>query len=452
MNATRTRRPVTKAKASSRSKPKRSRVPAVGSGTGPPADAISIRMYRVGFGDCFLVSLPAGGVERRHILVDCGVHARGDIGSIEQVVADIATVSNRKLAIVIATHAHQDHISGFDRFANEFTKFQIGEVWVPWTWDPSNAKAVKLQAKHAALAEALDAHFAALGPGGPQALDTEAARDAVANLRGNARAIALLKSGLGVGAQVRFLKAGDSLAEPGGLTGLSVKVLGPPQSEEFLAQMDPPAGQHYLRLAAAGQGGGDRSRVEPFPAMWVARASTDSVEPRLPKADEQEINKATDSRAEDLAFALDQARNNESVVAFLTYRGQNMLFAGDAQYGNWQWWLDNEPRDQILPDVGFYKVAHHGSVNATPKDALENMVTGRFAAMVSTQSTPWPSIPRIPLMQRLGEKTSRKIVRSDWLPVKGAPVPAKDSAPAEPVSLPNGFTKGPLWFDYVMRP
>jgi hypothetical protein len=407
-------------------------------------------MYRVGFGDCFLVSLPVGGAVHRHILVDCGVHAKGDIGSIERVVADIATVADRKLAIVIATHAHQDHISGFDRFADQFGKFEIGEVWLPWTWDPSNPAAVKLQTKHAALAEELAVHFTALGVGNSTGTRGAAAA-AIDNLRGNAHAIALLKSGFGVGAKVRYLKAADTLSDPAGLAGLSVKVLGPPQSQEFLAQMDPPAGQHYLRLAAGGPD--SASRVEPFGTRWqVRRAAIPRLETRLTEADEKQLDEATTSPAEELAFALDQARNNESVVTFLTYRGQNLLFAGDAQYGNWRWWLENEQPDQILPEVAFYKVAHHGSVNATPKGALEKMPDGHFAAMVSTQSTPWPSIPRVPLMERLSEKTKAKFVRSDWLPVKGAPQPAPTTAPAEPSSPPDGFAQGSLWFDYVIKP
>ena len=168
---------------------------------------------------------------------------------------------------------------------------------------------------------------------------------------------------------------------------------------------------------------------------------------RLSEADRISLEAAASSPPEELAFALDQARNNESVVALLSYRGKNLLFAGDAQYGNWRWWLDNEKPDLILPEVSFFKVAHHGSVNATPKDALEAMTDGGFAAMVSTQGTPWPSIPRVPLMLRLSEKTKQKLVRSDWLPVKGAPTPASGSLPRAPGAPPPGFAQGALWFD-----
>ncbi len=404
--------------------------------------AITIRMYRVGFGDCFLVTLPVVGGSA-YILVDCGVHARGDIGSLKEVVANIAAVTGRKLAVVIATHAHQDHIAGFNKFADEFKKFQIGEVWLPWTWDPANPTAVKLQAKHAALTAALAAHLTALSS------PSRAAVDAVANLSGNATAIALLKSGFGVGATVRYVKAGNTIADPAAIKGLSVRVLGPPDSEEFLAQMDPPAGQHYLR--AAGSNGGDQSRVEPFGSRWRApQAAIADAELLLSPEDERLVEQATDTPAEDLAFALDKARNNESVVTLLAYRGRNLLFAGDAQYGNWRWWLDNAHPEDILPQVSFFKVAHHGSVNATPKQALEAMTDGQFAAMVSTQSTPWASIPRVPLMARLSEKTQKHTVRSDWLPVKGAPSPALKTAPTQPATLPAGFAKGALWFDYTL--
>jgi beta-lactamase superfamily II metal-dependent hydrolase len=407
-------------------------------------------MYRVGFGDSFLLSLPAavdGGASPgdRHILVDCGVHAKGDIGTLGRVVDNIAEVTARRLAIVVATHAHQDHIAGFDRFADQFAKFDIAEVWLPWTWDPNNPDAVKLQKKNAALTDALAQHFAALG--GARATSSEAASAAVQNLKGNAHAIALLKSGFGVGATVRYLKAGDALADPAQIAGLSVRFLGPPQSQEFLAQMDPPAGQHYLQLATSTSAG---TRFQPFGSQWHALRKALPSAVQLAPRDERHLEEIASSPADELAFALDQARNNESVVTYLTYRGRSLLFPGDAQYGNWRWWLENEQPDEILSGVNFFKVAHHGSINATPKSALEKMADGHFAAMVSTQSTPWPSIPRVPLMQRLDQKTKHRIVRSDWLPIAGAPTPARNTAPQKPDTPPAGFTQGDFWFDYQL--
>jgi len=56
----------------------------------------------------------------------------------EKVVNNIGEMTDKKLAIIITTHAHQDHISGFGKFGDMFTKFKVGEVWLPWTWDEKN--------------------------------------------------------------------------------------------------------------------------------------------------------------------------------------------------------------------------------------------------------------------------------------------------------------------------
>ena len=79
------------------------------------------------------------------------------------------------------------------------------------------------------------------------------------------------------------------------------------------------------------------------------------------------------------------------------------------------------------------------------------MSDGEFAAMVSTQSEPWDSIPRPPLMARVNEKTRKRIVRSDWLSIDDAPRPMADAEPPTPSTFPKEFQKGDLWFDYVIK-
>src|SRR5712664_1835102 len=108
-----------------------------GSPKGSSGPVIRIRMYRVGFGDCFLLSLPAADGDR-HVLIDCGVHSRGNLNKIADAVQDVAALTNGRLDIVIATHAHQDHISGFATCAAAFEKMSVGEVWLPWTEDPKD--------------------------------------------------------------------------------------------------------------------------------------------------------------------------------------------------------------------------------------------------------------------------------------------------------------------------
>src|SRR5262249_58095123 len=116
--------------------------------------------------------------------------------------------------------------------------------------------------------------------------------------------------------------------------------------------------------------------------------------------------------------------NNQSLVVLFTFKGKKLLFVGDAQAGNWEHWLFNTDTPdkkasgtigtaarQILTNLDFYKVGHHGSGNATPKVAAEVMGTGKkFVAMCSTQGevygtedpddpTKGTEVPRGPLLE-----------------------------------------------------
>jgi beta-lactamase superfamily II metal-dependent hydrolase len=411
----------------------------------PPArNAIRVRMYRVGFGDCFLVSLPEAAGRFKHVLIDCGVHPKGDIKTIAAAVQDVVGSSGGALAAVVASHEHADHISGFGACDADFAKLQVGEIWMPWAMDPEDATAVALRRKRMALAAELTSHFKA-GGGTPAALEV------LANLRGNERALQALRSRFqGAARRIRYLKAGQKLegsASQSGaadIDGLSINVLGPPTDPEFLKKMDPPASQRYLKgspRAARAIGA-----VRPF-EDWLAPGdgrSAFGLSAGGGKRLERELAASLDASLEGLAFALDSAVNNTSLALLLSFRGRTLLFPGDAQWGNWKHWLDSPQAAAILDQLAFLKVAHHGSHNATPRRALEAMSDGAFAAMVSTQGSPWPSIPRRPLMERLKKKTRGCVLRSDSLHVSGAPRGPRLAR------LPRGFSAGRLWYDYSL--
>lgn len=408
---------------------------------------LRVRMYRVGFGDCFLLSVPNGG-GHAHVLIDCGVHFNGDIHSMGDVIDDITRVTDRKLALVIATHAHQDHISGFGAFPEKFKAFDVGEVWLPWLENDKDENAKKLRAKRLALASTLRTHFTAAPPTGPDAAIVE---DILVNATGitktgvstagtNAAAMELLTSGFRGKAKVRYLAAGEELTDVAGIKGLSARVLAPSHDTSFLSKMDPPLSQRYkLRL---GDGSvGERGALAPFGADWIHTNFADG-KPPLSAKQLGELQKAIASPMDAFALALDKVLNNTSLVVLFRCGDEALLFPGDAQWGNWLSWLD-ENGDDVLSGVTFYKVAHHGSVNATPKRALEAMQKGRFAAMASTQSKPWPSIPAPKLIDAIKDRTGGRFVQSDSLPIADAPEGRKLG------KLPAAFTKGALWFDYI---
>ncbi len=406
-----------------------------------PAGALRVRMYRVGFGDCFLLSVPGGGPGEapRHILVDCGVHSQGDIGTMPQVVADLRTVTGGKLALVVATHEHADHISGFGTFADDFARFEVGEVWMPWAMNDRDPQAAASRTRRLAVVDDLTKHFAAVGA-------SPAARSVLDNLRGNDKALAVLRGGFAGAPKVRYFEAGMEPELPPALAGLSVRVLGPPRDEAFLKQMDPPASQRFLRAGPGGKAVAG-NEVRPFEKEWRLEPGAGREAFRFAAAEERAFKKAVRESLdlEVLAFALDSAVNNTSLVLLFALRTKLLLFPGDAQYGNWKAWLDQKGSGELLPQVSFLKVSHHGSFNATPRQALDAMTPGAFVAMASTQSAPWKSIPQPALMQRLAEETRGRSVRSDSLPVAQAPSGPSLSTP------PSGFRPGPVWIDYVLR-
>lgn len=164
--------------------------------------------------------------------------------------------------------------------------------------------------------------------------------------------------------------------------------------------------------------------------------------------------------------------NNQSLVVLFTFKGKKLLFVGDAQAGNWEHWLLNTDTPdkkasgtidtaarQILTNLDFYKVGHHGSGNATPKVAAEIMGTGKkFVAMCSTQGdvygtedpddpTKGTEVPRGPLLEKLGSESA--LVRSDQIPiiVEGKQIMPKVIANF-PKPLPGSrLEQGPIWVD-----
>lgn len=403
----------------------------------PPAAgaAIRIRMYRIGFGDCFLTSFPCAD-RTRYMLVDFGVHAKGDIHTSDKIMDDVAAVTGKRLDIVIGTHAHQDHLSGFAKYADRLRGFSVGQVWLPWTEDPHDPQAAKYKAKQLALTEQVDMHLTALAAAGEVPSEERlAAMNAILNLAGNEKALSLLKDGINGGA-VRYFEAGKEIPDTG-IAGLAARALGPPRDEKFLSRMDPPSGERWKKKLDDGSIV-DVNVLVPFDDRWIDRPT-----PAPLSAVEADDIERLCADAEGLAFALDHAVNNCSLVVHLTFKGRHLLFPGDAQYGNWAAWIDAPAGKEILSQVSFLKVAHHGSHNATPKSALASMTQHGFAAMVSTQNAPWKSIPLPDLMTNLAARATA-VVRSDSIEIAGAPK-------GPPLgTLPPAFSEGPFWIDYAI--
>ncbi len=438
-----------------------------------------VRMYRVGFGDFFLITLPTGNASH-HILIDCGVHA-GDIQSIRDAVTNMAEETGQHLSLVVATHRHADHISGFATCAEQFREFAVDMVWMSWWDDPTNQTARKYQANLQAIAATAQIHL------GLRAATDIAARQGLAmmgnitgdlfatgtstgggRLAGNDAALAMLR-GVPQSADYRFkseparryYKAGDKPELPADLeaVGLTVEVLGPPIDENLVAQMNN-AAEQYLSLV------GERpevSRLRPFGDDRQVSASDypqRAFDPYVPRELPRLLRSVLPDSALQVARKADNTINNQSLVLHFTFAGRSLLFVGDAQWGDWANFLYGDAAVgrsslQIRPDsanllagADFYKVGHHGSTNATPIDAIKALRDG-CAAMCSTQpdcygqESKGSEVPRVPLLDALQKKTKNRLVRSDQIAA------GRDEPTAGlPKDLPPNFsTPGRLFVD-----
>jgi beta-lactamase superfamily II metal-dependent hydrolase len=412
-------------------------------GSAPPGGkaGVRIRMYRVGFGDFFLVSVPSNGGQA-HILVDCGVHAH-DIKAMPAALAQMKADTGGKLALVIMTHRHADHISGFASGKDVFAGFTVERVWMSWFEDPDDQVGARIQSQLTAVAQhlhaALTARAAQPGP------DDEQYQNMVGNILGLAagasndvalRVLRSFKTPEGHPTPVDYYRAGDPAKLPPSLAsaGLTAQILGPPTDLALVAEMDNHAHQ-YLTAT----GGRDSAHVTTFDPVFATR---DYAWPRLkgdphwldtlydPAVIKQHIDESMPDALAAAAQNADNAINNQSVVVLFGFQGKTMLFCGDAQWGNWANFLFGGPvgesaeltpaSSQILGALDFLKVGHHGSTNATPIDVVKALRQG-CVAMCSTDPGAYGNpakgteVPRTPLLAALAEKTGNQLARSDQI-------------------------------------
>lgn len=403
---------------------------------------LRIRMYQVGFGDCFLLSF-LGPPRNRHILIDCGsiTDGKDQVGRVAQDVVAACTPSGGgkpRLELVVATHRHRDHVSGFNDLI--WQGVEVGEVWMPWTEDPEDGNATRIRNRQSAFALALTRSLALAGfdaeaaplEGAAPGSDAEAVKQATLSMALNAltneRAMDTLHNGFAGDPPRHFLPTKDTVCEARKvphLPGVKIHVLGPPRDEAAMSVMQPPPEEVYLRLAASGA-------AEPATAVGAFRTSwrverpvfeTRQAASTFNAADQRQVNRLAEEPDGELAAAIDRAVNNTSLILMIEAGGQWLLFPGDAQWGAWNAAL-REPRCRaLLEKTTVYKIGHHGSENATPKSLVEQVIDQPFTAFLSTKPVPqWPNIPRAPMVEAMLAKDV-KVARSDA--TAGAPFKVK---------------------------
>jgi beta-lactamase superfamily II metal-dependent hydrolase len=439
-------------------------------------------MYRVGFGDFFLITVPTESGPK-HIVVDCGVYkgksGDGDIATIKTAVRHMAAETESKLALIIVTHRHADHIVGFSRCAKEFEKFSVDAIWMP-IWETEYDDAIqKFQEDLQSLALNLGAALA-----GREDPISEQIQSFVLNATGegpgggsNKKSLELLKTKLGV--KPKYLTKGDKPNLPAALkkAGLTAQILGPPPVDELdfmkLMDLEKGVGQYLDDQNRMDADDGEQSQgLMPFEPKYAASQhdypEVAFREWHTPSLLEEGVRSSTPAALYVAASMLEDFLNNQSLVVLFGWKGKQLLFAGDAQGGNWEYWLYDEdvPAEdptglevskdskKILRNIDFYKVGHHGSTNATPIPAVDAMGSG-FVSMCSTEKGTYGTeakgteVPHGELLAELAKKSA--LVRSDQIKVAEGDVKVPAAVHKQIPQPKNGrFEVGSCYIDYFL--
>jgi hypothetical protein len=343
--------------------------------------SLTIKTYNVGFGDCFLLTFKYAS-RSRHILIDFGSQRRPvnpKPNHMVKVAQQIAKDCNNKLDVIVATHRHQDHISGF---ATNKKKNAPGDIIArlkpeivvqPWTEHPRAPRDAKVAPTRAlrqahvrklnklhAVAETIPAQLKGL-----RGIDraTRARLEFLGqnNIKNRSAVTNLLK--MARPHKGRYVHCGSASGFGRLLPGVKIHVLGPPtlvQTETIKDQVhDHP--EEFWHLQSAAASADDKPGSPLFP---------DAPTGRSPASARWFTARLNQIRAEELlqiVRILDDAMNNTSVILLFECGTKSFLFSGDAQWENWAYALSNEKYRKLLRKVDLYKVGHHGSLNATPK-------------------------------------------------------------------------------------
>jgi beta-lactamase superfamily II metal-dependent hydrolase len=434
----------------------------------------NIRMYRLNeLGDCFLITFNCGQ-STSNMLIDCGSFRNSDRSKtrLKEITAQIGEVlAGQPLNVVVGTHQHNDHLSGFVHCKKVFQGLSIQQVWLSWLDDPADAKAQAISGAHQNLKQQLTAVRDILRSklkGKKTQARPIAARSlevlddmlsffgASAGAAGPpvvpADGVKFLKS---VGqAEPTYLRPGRTLEMPGLPKGsVRIHVLGPPRIEgverkdDPLYRPNPRSGESYdVALASAGlaatnllqglrreKGITDPEENEyPFNQRYKKRrgpsAALRTIMGRYRREAWRKIDDDWLQQAGALALYLDSFTNNSSLVLAieLVDSGKVLLFAADAQTGNWDSWKDvpwqraGVKTDDLLARTVFYKVGHHASHNATLVKAFEKMNRPDLVALIPvhkkdpniTKLNGW-KMPAKNLFKRLKEKTENRVLQMD---------------------------------------
>lgn len=364
---------------------------------------LTVRHYCQGIGDCHLLRFRKDDGTDFNMLIDCGVHSSVAGGSqmVRAIAQDIKSLTDT-IDVMVVTHEHMDHISGFLTANDIFQQIDFGEIWMGWTENAKDKQAraldkykekalaaLQASSRHLDRAMGLSPHLQGIQTGlqGLTGFYFGAAGDRVRSARDAAVALA--------NKHVRYLEPTSAPLSIPGLSDLRIYVLGPPRDEAMIRVTDRTSEMYGLSMSrglsmsaslasavANHDGLSDQAEddvLDPFDKNlgtplcdvlsatemdnlpdgtdserqfkklcafiekhYSGKATSESEARHCPDQSWRRIDMDWLGISADLAMQLDNRTNNTSVVLAFEFikSGRVFLFTADAQVGSWLSWQE----------------------------------------------------------------------------------------------------------------
>ena len=142
-----------------------------------------------------------------------------------------------------------------------------------------------------------------------------------------------------------------------------------------------------------------------------------------------------------LAVSLEKAVNGTSLMLAFECGDQMLLFPGDAQWGTWDRAIADPAKKRLLAATTFLKVGHHGSHNATPRRYVEQILSDTVvAAFVSVAPTGIKSWSQHPAAAAAADARQALRCPDPQRPLR----PEPHAQPGTPAGRAEPWTGGPV--------
>jgi beta-lactamase superfamily II metal-dependent hydrolase len=385
--------------------------------------SVIFRMYDTGsVGDCLLLLFRKGETVTFKMLIDCGGW-NTNAPQVEKCVKNIRDTCGGELDLLVLTHEHEDHVSGFNQARDIFNEIKVKEVWMSWIEDKTDeigkilkekygkklkeVKKMTLEAIAALKANArrntkVKGFGASMNKKMMNMQDTLAlvefeegkihGKNLAAKRRTNDDAVEYVRN---KGKAINYRLPGEVISDLKGAEGMKFFILGPPRDADmrfFKIDMEEEEMYHLaLNSRTNVMARSSRQRIVESGISLQEGSSPFGPEYMMEGQQQKDFKKMYESpdyswrgietdwqeSAAAIALRVTALTNNTSLAMAVEFEsGKVILLPADAQSGNWMGWhkpdvteaLKQEggkDTNELLQHTVFYKVGHHGSHNGT---------------------------------------------------------------------------------------